>query len=70
MDWGKLVSKIINFPKPKDTISIPAKTYTVWVGGTEVTDYLLTKKEAVALANAFIEDNYDDVCVFNVKEKK
>ena len=64
------MTKIINFPKPKDTVSIPAKTYTVWVGGTEVTDYLLTKKEAVALATVFIEDDYDDVCVFNVKEKK
>ena len=64
------MAKIINFPQPKDTNSIPAKTYTVWVGGTEVTDYLLTKKEAVALANALIEDDYDDVCVFNVKEKK
>ena len=63
------MTKIINFPQPKDTNSIPAKTYTVWVGGTEVTDYLLTKKEAVALANAFIEDNYDDVCVFNVGDK-
>ena len=64
------MTKIINFPQPKDTNSIPAKTYTVWVGGTEVTDYLLTKKEAVALATVFIEDDYDDVCVFNVKEEK
>ena len=64
------MTKIINFPKPKDTVSIPTKTYTVWVGGTEVNSYLLTKSEAVALATVFIEDDYNDVCVFNVKEKK
>ena len=64
------MTKIINFPKPKDTVSIPAKTYTVWVGGTEVNSYLLTKSEAVALATVFIEDDYNDVCVFNVKEKE
>ena len=63
------MSKIINFPQPKDTVSIPAKTYTVWVGGTEVNSYLLTKSEAIATATVFIEDGYDDVCVFNVKEK-
>ena len=63
------MTKIINFPKPKDTNSIPAKTYTVWVGGTEVNSYLLTKSEAVALATVFIEDDYNDVCVFNVRGK-
>jgi hypothetical protein len=64
------MSKIINFPQKKDTDSITAKTYTVWVGGTEVNSYLLTKSEAVALATVFIEDDYNDVCVFNVKEKE
>ena len=64
------MAKVINFPKPKDTVSIPAETYTVWVGGTEVNSYLLTKSEAIATATVFIEDGYDDVCVFNVKEKE
>ena len=63
------MTKIINFPQPKDTVSIPAKTHTVWVGGTEVNSYLLTKSEAVALATVFIEDGYNDVCVFNVGDK-
>ena len=65
-----MTGKIINFPQPKDTNSIPAKTYTVWVGGTEVNSYLLTKSEAIATATVFIEDDYNDVCVFNVKEKE
>ena len=62
------MTKIINFFKPKKIIT-PTKTHTVWVGGTEVTDYLLTKSEAVALSTVFIEDGYDDVCVFNVGVK-
>ena len=63
------MTKIINLFKNKK-VNTPTKTYTVWVGGTEVTDYLLTKDEAIATATVFIEDNYDDVCIFNVKEKK
>lgn len=35
--------------------------YTVWVGGTEVNDYYLTKEEATELATKFIKDGYDDV---------
>ena len=62
------MTKIINLFKNKK-VNTPTKTYTVWVGGTEVTDYLLTKDEAMAIATVFIEDNYDDVCIFNVKEK-
>ena len=64
------MTKIINLFKNKKVDNSPTKTYTVWVGGTEVTDYLLTKDEAIATATVFIEDNYDDVCIFNVKEKK
>jgi hypothetical protein len=64
-----MIDKIINFPQSKDTVSIPAKTHTVWVGGTEVNSYFLTKSEAVALATVFIEDGYNDVCVFNIGVK-
>ncbi len=64
------MTKIINLFKNKKVDNSPNKTYTVWVGGTEVTDYLLTKDEAIATATVFIEDNYDDVCIFNTKEKK
>jgi antirestriction protein ArdC len=35
--------------------------YTVWVGGTEVTDNYLTKIEAEEIAQGYINDGYDDV---------
>ena len=37
--------------------------YTVWVGGVEVNDYLLTKEQADQLAQKFLVDGYDDVQV-------
>lgn len=40
-----------------------SKNYTVFVGGVEVTDFLLTKSEAEELAQAWIECGYDDVVV-------
>jgi len=39
------------------------KTFTVWVGGTEVNDNLLTKEEADELAQEYIDDDYEDVIV-------
>ena len=39
------------------------KVYSVWVGGGEVNDYYLTKKEAKRIAEAYKEDGYDDVAV-------
>ncbi len=36
-------------------------TYTVWVGGVEVNDHLLSKENAEALAKHWIEQGYDDV---------
>lgn len=39
------------------------KNYTVWVGGTEVNNHLLSKEEAQALADEYIKDGYDDVIV-------
>ena len=41
------------------------KEWTVWVGGIEVNDYLLTEEEANDLVFQYEEDGYDDV----VKEK-
>ena len=35
--------------------------HTVWVGGVEVNDYLLTKSEAEKLAKQYKADGYDDV---------
>ena len=39
------------------------KKYTVWVGGTEVNDYLLTKEDAKKLAEEYKKDGYDDVVI-------
>jgi hypothetical protein len=36
-------------------------TYTVWVGGTEVTDYYLPLDQARKLKALYLEDDYDDV---------
>ena len=37
--------------------------YTVWVGGTEVTDHYVSKEKAERIAEAYEEDDYDDVVV-------
>lgn len=42
--------------------------YTVWVGGVEVNDHLLTKEKADELAQEYIDDGYDDVVVDKVEE--
>lgn len=39
--------------------------YTVWVGGTEVTDHLLTQRAACVLAKNYLADGYDDIAVVN-----
>ena len=43
------------------------KLYTVWVGGTEVNDYYLTKEQAENLAFDYEIDGYNDVIVEEVK---
>ena len=37
--------------------------WTVWVGGGEVNDYYLTKREAKELAQEYKDDGYDDVYI-------
>jgi hypothetical protein len=39
------------------------ENWTVWVGGVEVTDRLLPKYKAEALAQVYRNDGYDDVFV-------
>ena len=41
--------------------------YTVWVGGVEVNDCLLTKDQAERLARCYIADGYADVQIEKVK---
>lgn len=44
-------------------------TYSVWVGGIEVNNVLLTKDEANVLANIYIEKGYDDVVIDDYTEE-
>jgi len=37
------------------------KKFSVWVGGTEVTDYYVTYSKAFAIAAKYREEGYDDV---------
>ena len=37
------------------------RNYSVWVGGTEVNDYLLTLDDAVELAHEYSVRGYSDV---------
>lgn len=41
--------------------------YTVWVGGTEVNDFLLSKDRAINLAREYIDDYYDDVVIEKIE---
>ena len=41
--------------------------YTVWVGGTEVNDVLLTEKEANRLKEVYLGRGYDDVEIEEVE---
>ena len=38
-------------------------TFSVWVGGVEVNDYLLTLEQANELALIYLADDYDDVSI-------
>ena len=41
--------------------------WTVWVGGSEMNSYLLTKSKAIALANEWFNRGYNDVRIEEVK---
>jgi hypothetical protein len=43
-----------------------SECYTVWVGGAEVNDHLLTKKLAKAIARIWRDEGYDDVQIEKV----
>jgi hypothetical protein len=42
-------------------IHATTRIYTVWVGGIEVNDYLLTWSDAHTLAARYTDEGYDDV---------
>lgn len=37
--------------------------WTVWVGGTEVTDYYINKETAEQLAASYVANGHDDVII-------
>jgi hypothetical protein len=43
------------------------KYFTVWVGGLEINDYLLTEQEAESLAQKYKNDGYTDTILERVK---
>jgi len=43
--------------------------YSVWAGGVEVNDNLLSLKEAEALAAELTEQGYDDVGITNYEDE-
>ena len=42
--------------------------YTVWVGGSEVTDYLLDHELATDIANQYLEQGYEDTVIERIEE--
>jgi hypothetical protein len=49
---------------------LASKDFTVYVGGDEVNDNLLSLEEAKKIADKYRKDGYDDVQVMNVKTNK
>jgi hypothetical protein len=43
--------------------------YSVWAGGVEVNDNLLSLKEAEALAADLIDQGYDDVAITSYEDE-
>lgn len=58
--------QIVTASSKEEAKVIADSKYTVWVGGTEVTDKKLTKSEAEKLAKKYEKDGYDDVVVEEV----
>ena len=58
----------MNMLKNWQTNIMEQKIYTVWVGGIEVNNYLLTKEEADHLANEYRDVGHDDVVVESVEK--
>ncbi len=43
--------------------------WTVWVGGVEVNDYLLSKEDAEWLAEIYKNNSYADVVIEEIKDE-
>jgi hypothetical protein len=44
------------------------RIYSVWVGGVEVNDYLLSWSDAYTVAVRYIDKGYDDVAITSRNE--
>lgn len=44
------------------------RTYTVYVGGSEVNDYLLTYEEATEVAAYWREQGHDDIAIVGIEQ--
>ena len=58
----KALYNIKNTGKPKN-INKELKKYTVWVGGTEITDFFVTYSVAKELLKQYQALNYKDVVI-------
>jgi len=45
------------------------KIYTVWVGGIEVTDYLVNYQQANEILKRYLDDGYTDIKIEKIEEK-
>mgnify|MGYP000418446110 CR=1 FL=1 len=46
------------------------KIYTVWVGGIEVTDYLVNYQQANEILKSYLDDGYTDIKIEKIEESK
>jgi hypothetical protein len=58
----------IVYDEPVSPVVVNNSTrYTVWVGGTEVIDYEVTREEANEIARRYRENGYTDVAVQRIE---
>lgn len=46
------------------------KSWSVFVGGTEVNDFLMSLTDAERLAGEYVDDGYDDVALYQYKTRE
>ena len=63
IDWVGFDMQLDECDWDDDLLQREKSRYSVWVGGGEVNNHLLTKTEAAEILAEFIEDGYDDAKV-------
>ena len=69
-DGAVITANTAEEAKKQHKVSASAKEFTVYVGGSEINDNLLTLEEAKKLADSYRNKGYDDVSVLNVTTNK